>query len=184
MTRAARAYLSLGSNIDAERWLAAAVAELRTRFGALDLSPVYRSAAVGFDGPDFLNLAVGIDSDLAPEALNDWLHALEDRHGRIRGGARYGSRTLDVDIVLFDDLVLSGKGNLKLPRGELRHAFVLKPMADIAPSVRHPVDGRTMGQLWEAFPKEREPLTVDEACTKAVNASASSDPTAHAGSPP
>jgi 2-amino-4-hydroxy-6-hydroxymethyldihydropteridine diphosphokinase len=170
MTHTGRAYLSLGSNIDAERWLAAAVAELRARFGELDISPVYRSAAVGFDGPDFLNLAVAIDSDLSPEALNDWLHALEDRHGRIRGGARYGSRTLDVDIVLYDDLVLSGKGNLKLPRGELRHAFVLKPMADIAPSLRHPVDGRTMTELWTIFPKESEPLTVDEAVTHAVEA--------------
>lgn len=154
-----RAYLSLGSNIDAERWLSAAVAELRARFGALDVSPVYRSAAVGFDGPDFFNLAVGLDSDLGPEALNDWLHALEDRHGRVRGGDRYASRTLDVDIVLYDDLVLSGAGHLQIPRGELRHAFVLKPMADIAPGLRHPVSGQTMSDLWAAFPAGEEPLT-------------------------
>jgi 2-amino-4-hydroxy-6-hydroxymethyldihydropteridine diphosphokinase len=146
MTGTGRAYLSLGSNIDAERWLVAAVGELRVRFGEIDVSPVYRSAAVGFDGPDFFNLAVAIDSDLSPDALNDWLHALEDRHGRIRGGARYGSRTLDVDIVLFDDLVLSGKGNLKLPRGELRHAFVLKPMVDIGSSSgQRPDHGRALG---------------------------------------
>lgn len=167
----ARAYLSLGSNIDAARWLGAAVAELRERFGRLAVSPVYRSAAVGFDGPDFLNLAIGLDTDLAPEALNDWLHALEDRHGRVRGGERYADRTLDVDIVLYDDLVLSGEGHLELPRGELRHAFVLKPMADIAPTVRHPVDGRTMAELWAAFPAASEPLTVDEACTAAIGAS-------------
>ena len=128
-----RAYLSLGSNIDAARWLGAAVSELRSRFGPLAVSPVYRSAAVGFDGPDFLNLAVALDSDLDPAALNEWLHALEERHGRVRSGPRYGDRTLDVDIVLYDDLVLSGEGHLELPRGELRHAFVLKPMADIAP---------------------------------------------------
>lgn len=156
-----RAYLSLGSNIDAGRWLSAAVAELRERFGALDVSPVYRSAAVGFDGPDFLNLAVGLDSDLPPQELNDWLHALEDRHGRIRGGDRYASRTLDVDIVLYDDLVLSGEGHLELPRSELRHAFVLKPMADIAPDLRHPVSGQSMAELWQAFPKAKEPLIVD-----------------------
>jgi 2-amino-4-hydroxy-6-hydroxymethyldihydropteridine diphosphokinase len=155
-----RAYLSLGSNIDAERWLAEAVSELRARFGALDVSPVYRSAAVGFEGPDFFNLAVGLESDLDPEALNDWLHAMEDRHGRIRGGDRYASRTLDVDIVLYDDLVLSGAGHLQLPRGELRHAFVLKPMADIAPDVRHPVNGQTMAALWAAFPAGKEPLSV------------------------
>ena len=163
-----RAWLSLGSNVDADRWLALAVAELRARFGALAISPVYRSAAVGFDGPDFLNLAVGLDSDLGPEALNDWLHALEDRHGRVRGGDRYASRTLDVDIVLYDDLVLSGDGHLELPRGELRHAFVLKPMADIAPGLRHPVDGRTMAELWAAFPVDSEPLGVDDACTRAI----------------
>ncbi|WP_414675090.1 2-amino-4-hydroxy-6-hydroxymethyldihydropteridine diphosphokinase [Luteibacter sp.] len=165
-----RAYLSLGSNIDAGRWLGLAVAELRVRFGALDVSPVYRSAAVGFDGPDFLNLAVGLDSDLAPEALNDWLHALEDRHGRIRGGERFASRTLDVDIVLYDDLVLSGEGHLQIPRGELRHAFVLKPMADIAPGLRHPVSGHTMAELWAAFPAESEPLAVDEPCSLVVGA--------------
>ncbi|MGF6711411.1 2-amino-4-hydroxy-6-hydroxymethyldihydropteridine diphosphokinase [Luteibacter sp. W1I16] len=163
-----RAYLSLGSNIDAEHWLGLAVAELRDRFGALDVSPVYRSAAVGFDGPDFLNLAVALDSDLGPDDLNDWLHALEDRHGRVRGGERYASRTLDVDIVLYDDLVLRGEGHLEIPRGELRHAFVLKPMADIAPALRHPVNGRTMAELWAAFPRESEPLVVDEACTRAV----------------
>ncbi|MDF3982720.1 2-amino-4-hydroxy-6-hydroxymethyldihydropteridine diphosphokinase [Luteibacter sp. PPL201] len=156
-----RAYLSLGSNIDAARWLPAAVAALRERFGALDVSPVYRSAAVGFEGPDFFNLAVGLDTELGPDALNDWLHALEDRHGRVRGGDRYASRTLDVDIVLYDDLVRQGAGHLELPRGELRHAFVLRPMADIAPDVRHPVDGRTLGELWAAFPADREPLTLD-----------------------
>lgn len=163
-----RAYLSLGSNIDPGHWLGLAVGELRKRFGKLDVSPVYRSAAVGFDGPDFLNLAVGMDSDLAPEDLNEWLHALEDRHGRIRGGKRYASRTLDVDIVFYDDLVLSGEGNLQLPRGELRHAFVLKPMTDIAPGLRHPVLGRTMAELWAAFPVDSEPLVVDDACTAAV----------------
>src|ERR1700749_2750310 len=163
-----RSYLSLGSNIDAGRWLTAAVKELRGRFGLLVVSPVYRSAAGGFDGPDFLNLAVSLESDLAPEALNDWLHALEDRHGRVRGGKRYASRTLDVDIVFYDDLVLSGEGHLQIPRGELRHAFVLKPMADIAPDLRHPVLGRPMAELWAAFPVEREPLVVDEACTEAV----------------
>ena len=163
-----RAFLSLGSNIDAEHWLGLAVGELRARFGHLDVSPVYRSAAVGFDGPDFLNLAVALDSDLGPDELNAWLHALEDRHGRIRGGKRYASRTLDVDIVFFEDLVLTGEGHLQLPRGELRHAFVLKPMTDIAPDLRHPVLGRTMAELWAAFPVESEPLVVDEACTEAV----------------
>ena len=147
---AQRAWLSLGSNLEPERNLRAAVAELRTRFGDLSVSPVYRFPAVGFDGPDFLNLAVGLDSDLDPFALNDWLHALEDRRGRRRDAPRYSSRTLDIDIVLFDDLVLDGPGHLEIPRKELVNAFVLKPLADIAADVREPLSGRTIGALWAA----------------------------------
>jgi 2-amino-4-hydroxy-6-hydroxymethyldihydropteridine diphosphokinase len=157
----ARAYLSLGSNVEPVRYLRVALDALRERFGALDISPAYRSAAVGFDGADFVNLAVGLDTDLSPEALNDWLHALEDRNGRRRDVPRYADRTLDVDIVLYDDLVTQGPGHLDIPRKELKHAFVLKPITDIAPQLRHPVNGRTMAELWTAFPVESEPLTVE-----------------------
>ena len=142
-----RAYLSLGSNIEPERHLRAAIAELRARFGDVLVSPVYRSGAVGFDGPDFLNLAAAIDTDLDPPALDAWLHALEDRHGRRRDVPRYASRTLDVDIVLFDELVVEGPGHLRIPRPELREAFVLKPLSDIAPDVRDPVSGSTLAEL-------------------------------------
>jgi 2-amino-4-hydroxy-6-hydroxymethyldihydropteridine diphosphokinase len=156
-----RVYLSLGSNQEPHRYLRAALQELRDRFGQLDVSPAYRSASVGFDGADFINLAVGMDTDLSPDALNDWLHALEDRHGRRRDVPRYADRTLDVDIVLYDDLVTQGAGHLDIPRKELKHAFVLKPVADIAPELRHPVSGRSMAELWAAFPTEREPLFVE-----------------------
>jgi len=157
----ARVYLSLGSNQEPHRYLRAALDELRAHFGKLDVSPAYRSAAVGFDGADFINLAVGLDTDLSPLALNDWLHALEDRHGRRRDVPRYADRTLDVDIVLYDDLVTQGPGHLDIPRKELKHAFVLKPIADIAPELKHPVNGRTMAELWEAFPPASEPLSVE-----------------------
>ena len=157
----ARAYLSLGSNIEPQRYLRAALAELRQRFGELQVSPAYRSKSVGFDGPDFVNLAVGMETDLSPEALNEWLHALEDRHGRRRDVPRYADRTLDVDIVLYDDLVRRGEGHLDIPRKELKHAFVLRPIADIAPGLRHPIDGRTMAELWAAFPAESEPLVAE-----------------------
>ena len=143
-----RAYLSLGSNLEPEKHLRAALAELRAQFGAIHVSPTYRCKAIGFDGPDFLNLAVAIDTALDPVALNDWLHALEDRHGRRRDVPRFSSRTLDVDIVLYDDLVLSGEDHLELPRPELKHAFVLRPLADIAADARHPVSGKTIAALW------------------------------------
>jgi 2-amino-4-hydroxy-6-hydroxymethyldihydropteridine diphosphokinase len=157
----ARVYLSLGSNLEAQRHLTAAIGELRGHFGAIGVSPAYRSQSVGFDGADFVNLAVGLDTDLSPEALNDWLHALEDRHGRRRDLPRYADRTLDIDIVFYDALVIDGPGHLQIPRGELQHAFVLRPIADIAPAFRHPVSGRSMAELWAAFPAQSEPLQVE-----------------------
>ena len=147
-----RAYLSLGSNQDPERHLPQALDELRARFGELLASPWYRTAAVGFDGPDFVNGAAVIDSDLDPVALDAWLHALEDAHGRQRNVPRFSSRPLDIDIVFYDDLVLRGPGHLEIPRPELRHAFVLKPLADIAPGFRDPVGGKTLDLLWAGHP--------------------------------
>lgn len=155
------AMLSLGSNESPEHYLRAAVAELRARFGAVAVSPVYRTPAVGFDGPDFLNCAAAIRSDLEPQALNDWLHALEDRHGRRRDVPRFSSRTLDVDIVYFDDRVMRGAGNLELPRPELKHAFVLKPLADLAPEFVDPVHGRALAALWAAHRDSTAPPAVE-----------------------
>lgn len=149
----ARAYLSLGSNLEPEQNIAAALEALRARYGELVVSPTYRTAAVGFDGPDFLNLAVGLDTDEEPVALDAWLHALEDAQGRRRDVPRFSSRTLDADLVLYDDRVLRGPGHLELPRPDLvAHAFVLKPMADIAPDLVHPILQRTLAQLWADFP--------------------------------
>jgi len=147
-----RVYVSLGSNIEPEKNLHAALAELRAMFADIVVSPVYRCAAVGFEGPDFLNLAVGLDTELGPHALNDWLHALEDRHGRRRDVPRFSSRTLDADIVLYGDQVLTGTGNLQVPRAELKYAFVLKPLTDIAADVVHPVLRKTLLELWRESP--------------------------------
>lgn len=146
------AWLSLGSNLDPETHLFEAAIALRARFGDVDFSPVYRTPAVGFEGPDFLNAAARIEGDFDVHGLNAWLHDLEALHGRRRDGPRYASRTLDIDIVLFDDLVLKGPGSLQLPRPELEHAFVLKPLADLAPELRVPGDDRSLRERWAAHP--------------------------------
>ena len=151
------AYLSLGSNVAPEHHLRVAIDALRARFGEVRLSPVYRTRSVGFDGTDFLNAAAVIESDLDPFALNDWLHALEDAHGRDRSGPRFSDRTLDIDIVFYDDLVLQGPGNLRLPRDELKHAFVLLPLADIAPDKIDPRSSMTLRVLWDAHPDRTSP---------------------------
>ena len=146
-----KAYLSLGSNIEPERHLRAAIVALRARFGDVVVSPIYRFPAVGFDGPDFLNAAAIVESDLDAHALVDWLHALEAQNGRVRGPVKFNDRTLDIDLVYFGDLVLDTP-QLQLPRPELRHAFVLRPLADIAPAFVDPVRGETLANMWRAHP--------------------------------
>lgn len=150
----ATVYLSLGSNIRPERHVCAAIHALRDVFGELVVSPVYRTRAVGFPGADFLNAASCLHTDMSPQRLNDWLHALEDRQGRRRDVSRFSSRTLDIDILLYDGLVLEDDDYLQLPRAELAtRAFVLKPMVDIAPNLVHPTLHRTLAELWQAMPE-------------------------------
>jgi len=153
--------LSLGSNVEPEHHLRAALQALRARFGDLAVSPAYRTPAVGFDGAPFLNNAAMLRTGLPLRALEDWLHALEDRHGRRRDGPRLADRTLDVDVVFYGDLVLrAADGRVRVPRPELRHAFVLKPLADIAPGFVDPLSGRALGELWRAHPQHGEAFEV------------------------
>lgn len=145
--------LSLGSNVRPHHHLQAALRVLRGRFGQITVSPAYRTPAVGFDGPDFLNNAVMLDTGMPLLELDDWLHAVEDAHGRDRSGPRFSDRTLDIDVVYYGDLVVAGPGHLRIPRPELKHAFVLKPLADIAPDFIDPVRGLSLRQMWQAHPQ-------------------------------
>ena len=142
-----KAYLSLGSNQDPEKHLAEAVNTLRDTFGTVVLSDWMRTKAVGFDGPDFINGAAIIETDWDVHTLDQWLHALEDAHGRRRDVPRFSSRTLDIDIIFFDDLILKGPGNLQIPRPELKHAFVLEPLVQIAPDFINPENGLTLAEM-------------------------------------
>lgn len=167
----ARAYISVGSNVDREVHVRAAIQALAERFGALTVSPVYETGAVGFTGEPFLNLAVGLDTERQPEALVRDLKAIERAQGRTADSNGFKPRTLDLDLLLYDDLVLQTEA-FELPRDEiLHHAFVLAPLADIAPDLRHPVVGCTLAELWAEFELDgqwlrRVDLAMDEVLEK------------------
>lgn len=141
------AYLGVGSNIEPERHVAIALDRLGRAFDDLRLSPVYRSPAVGFDGADFVNLVAAVRTDRSPSALRDWLRALEEEYGRRRDVPKFSDRVLDVDILLFGDRVRRDR-DLPLPRPELfRFAHVLRPLAELAPDLVCPGDGRTIAEI-------------------------------------
>ena len=151
-----RIWLSLGSNQAREASLRGAVRMLRESFGPLILSGVYESEAVGFAGEPFLNLVAGADTDRPVEDVQRRLREIEDAHGRVRGGPKFGPRTLDIDLLAYGAVV---RPELGLPRAEiLHHAFVLGPLADVAPDERHPVLGRSYAALWAAFDRAAQPL--------------------------
>ncbi len=144
-------YLSLGSNIDAPNNLRGCVQALRDAFGGLVLSPVYQTPAVGFDGEDFLNLAAHVSTASTLQAIRPVLHNIEKQHGRQRQQQRFAARTLDIDILLYADVVCDQAG-LQLPRSEIiEYAFVLAPLADIAADVIHPQCAQPIGTLWQQF---------------------------------
>ncbi|MBK5944653.1 MAG: 2-amino-4-hydroxy-6-hydroxymethyldihydropteridine diphosphokinase [Halorhodospira halophila] len=146
-----QAYLSIGSNIDRDRNIRSAMAELRTRWPDMVFSTVYETAAVGFEGEDFYNLVASFRAEEPLENVLDTLRELEDAHGRHRAGEKFSARTLDLDLLLWGDAVLEGDP-VTLPRDEiLRFDFVLRPLAELAPEARHPVNGECFRDLWAGF---------------------------------
>lgn len=154
----ASVFLSLGSNIDREQHLLAALDQLCAHFGVLMCSSVYESEAVGFDGAPFLNMVVGLHTDHSVGALAQLLRRIEEINGRDRQAARFSARTLDIDILTYDQCLGEVDG-ITLPREEiLKHAFVLQPLAELAPDAVHPSTGQTYRNLWLAFDKTSQAL--------------------------
>lgn len=143
-------YVGIGSNVEPEQHVRLALEALEQRFGPLRRSTVYRNAAVGFDGDDFLNLVAGFATHESLHAVSAALAEIEQQCGRERRAERYGPRTLDVDLLLFGDRVVDDH-EFCVPREDLLdHAFVLRPLAELAGPVVHPVAGRPLAELWRA----------------------------------
>jgi 2-amino-4-hydroxy-6-hydroxymethyldihydropteridine diphosphokinase len=151
-------YIAAGSNVDAERHLAFAIGELRRAFGVLAVSHAYRNTAVGFAGPDFINLVVGFHTPLSLDEVIARLRVIEHRCGRPADAPKWAPRSMDLDILLYGDEVRDEPGR-KLPRPDLvRRAYMLGPLAEIAPALKHPTTGKTIGELWSAFDRSAHPL--------------------------
>jgi 2-amino-4-hydroxy-6-hydroxymethyldihydropteridine diphosphokinase len=153
-------FLGLGSNESPQENLKLAVRELTSRYGELALSSVYKSAAVGFSGADFLNLVVRLESEESPLDICDEIELIHNLAGRVRSGDKWESRPLDIDLLLYNDLVLDDKP-VRVPRDDiLQYSFVLRPMAELAPQQIHPVTGRTMLEHWRVFDASSHPLEM------------------------
>lgn len=151
-------YVAAGSNVAPVESLVRALTALRERFPDLLVSPAYRNAAVGFEGEDFINLAVRFTTRLPLADLLEELHSVEAMCGRGRGAPKYEPRRMDLDVLLYGDLVGDYPG-AKLPRPDLlRRAFMLGPLADIAPATRHPTAGATIAELWSRFDRAAHPM--------------------------
>lgn len=155
-TAPVRVYLSAGSNVEPLVHLRRAVTALRALFGPLTLSSVYRSRSAGFAGEDFLNLVIGFDTTASPQAIVAELERLHREAERVRTGNPFSPRTLDLDLVLYGDLV---SADLRLSHPDVvNYSFVLGPLAEIAPGLRHPGTGETIAEMWRRFDKTVHPL--------------------------
>jgi len=151
-------YLSLGSNIERKRNIVAALDALAENFGALVVSTVYESEAVGFKGDNFYNLVVAIQTQLSVGELSNCLKSIEDKNGRTRLGPKFSGRTLDIDILTYDFLLGEVDG-VELPRDEItKNAFVLCPMAEIAGLELHPELKQCYKDLWQVYDRKSQNL--------------------------
>ena len=152
----ARVYVGVGSNIEPEKNIRGGLAALTRRFGALTLSPVYEARAIGFAGDDFFNLVAAFDTGKTVAELKNDLCRIEFEHGRRREEDRFSARTLDLDLLLYGDLV---SGRHRVPRADItKYAFVLKPLFDLAPDLVHPQTGKRIAEIWRAFDFEPDDI--------------------------
>jgi 2-amino-4-hydroxy-6-hydroxymethyldihydropteridine diphosphokinase len=152
--------VSIGSNLERERNVRDALVALAKTFGKLSRSPVYESAAYGFKGSPFYNLVVVFKTPLDVRAVREKIQAIENQQGRELGENRSGSRTLDLDLLLYDDVVFHDQ-SLDVPRQEIfEHSYILKPLADLLPSTPHPLTGEPFADIWLRLGSHQEALSI------------------------
>lgn len=157
----ARVHLSLGSNRQRHKNITSCLDALATEFGDLALSSVYESESVGFDGSPFYNLVAVIETSKTVGELSRCLKAIEDAHGRNRQAPKFSSRTLDIDILTYDDRVGEIEG-VDLPRDEItKNAFVLLPLAELAGAELHPSLQQSYADLWQQYSKAQKLWAID-----------------------
>jgi 2-amino-4-hydroxy-6-hydroxymethyldihydropteridine diphosphokinase len=153
-------YVAAGSNVRPEIYLPRALSALQSAYAPLRISPAYRNRAVGFEGADFINLVVGFATDEPAVRVRERLQHIEMLCERPASAHKWAPRTMDLDILLYGDVVSSQPG-LVLPRPDLlRRPYMLKPMVDIAPGVVHPIEKKTMRELWDAFDQDEHEMIV------------------------
>jgi len=153
----AQVYISLGTNINRDFYLQQGLNALRTYFGELKLSSLFESEAIGFKGTPFYNLVVGINTNKSVQQVAAILREIEFANGRSQTSKKFSPRTLDLDLLLYDQLVLAQP--VQIPRDEItKNAFVLWPLAEIAPQLKHPLLAKNYQQLWQAYDKSCQQL--------------------------
>lgn len=148
-------YVSIGSNVERTKNIRAAIRALGAGFAHVTISSVYESEAEGFDGDDFYNLVAAFDTDAPLEEVCDRLTEIETAQGRTRTGPRFGPRTLDIDVLLYGDLVRHDD-RFDVPRRDITaYAHVLGPLVELAPDLIHPGTGERLLDLWQRFPRRQ-----------------------------
>jgi len=147
-------FVSIGSNINRESNIRAGVHALKKQFGKLTLSSVYEADAVGFKGDPFLNLMAAFETEKTATEVDALLDIIEKQNGRTSEQKKFNPRTLDLDLILYDDYI-SNDPDLEVPRSEItRYAFVLEPLAEIAGHLKHPLLNTSYDELWISFDKQ------------------------------
>jgi len=147
-------FVAAGSNVRPHDNLRRALAILRRSWPEMRVSRAYANAAVGFEGEDFVNLVIGFETEEPLEAVLTRLHAAEAACGRPRAAPKWAPRSMDLDVLLYGDVVGEFPGAV-LPRPDLvRRAYMLGPLAELAPEVEHPTLHRSIRDLWENFDRD------------------------------